>query len=63
MVHAFSNTHRKTNGGMGPSLRTAELFISGLIVANAIVIGLETDNQEEELWAVSCSKKMKNNNN
>lgn len=42
---------------MGPSLRTTELFISGLIVANAIVIGLETDNQEEELWAVSCSKK------
>lgn len=28
------------------------LFISGLIVANAIVIGLETDNQEEELWAI-----------
>eukprot|EP00438_Fugacium_kawagutii_P032221 Skav231681 [mRNA] locus=scaffold597:606103:613424:+ [translate_table: standard] len=28
------------------------LFISGLIVANAIVIGLETDNQEEQLWAI-----------
>ncbi|CAJ1432576.1 unnamed protein product, partial [Effrenium voratum] len=28
------------------------VFISTLIVANAIVIGLETDNQDEELWAI-----------
>ncbi|CAK9018568.1 unnamed protein product [Durusdinium trenchii] len=28
------------------------LFISGLIVANAVVIGMETDNKDDELWSI-----------
>ena len=32
---------------------TTQLFISTLIVANAIVIGLETDNTGE-YWAATC---------
>ncbi|CAK8986357.1 unnamed protein product [Durusdinium trenchii] len=34
--------------GTGPS----QLFISGLIVANAVVIGMETDNKDDELWSI-----------